>query len=268
MSRRITLSLIFVTLLCGPCLGQGIMDSVFGSSGLGLWGSPNTGQFNYQQHQNGSMYPGGGQQTMQQPGYQQPQEGYGQPGGYPPQGYGYQPPPPYATQQGVYSDWHANQPPPPQGPPPVQYSAPVTQQQPSYHPQQDYGQQPPQLRPGQYSPSYPQPQVFDENLPAGAVRITTTTPDGTTIQYYPPSGDQEEQQINQPQQRRQKPRTAARQSAPKPQPQAAEQPQASAPSQTGGAIAMPRPVEIPQEQDPRAGWGAALNRAPSAPAGR
>jgi hypothetical protein len=31
---------------------------------------------------------------------------------------------------------------------------------------------------------------------------------------------------------------------------------------------MPRPVEIPQEQDPRAGWGAALNRAPSAPAGR
>lgn len=252
--------MVLMTLLCGPCMGQGIMDSVLGPGGLGLYGAPSSGQFNYQQYQNGSMYPGG-QQSYQQP------EAYGQQQAYPPQGYGYQAPPPYATQQGVYSDWHVNQPPQQQGPPPVQYSAP-SPQQPSYGQQQAYGQPAPQLRPGQYSPSYPQPQapqMFDENLPAGAVRITTTTPDGTTVQYYPPAGEQEEQRVNQPQQRRQKPRSTARQTAPKPQQQTVEQTQAPGPSQAGGSIAMPRPVEIPKEQDPRSGWGAALNRPPSSP---
>ena len=259
MARKISMVILVSALLCGPCMAQGFMDSILGPSGMGLYGGSNPGQFNYQQYQNGSMYPGG-QQSMQQPGSEQP-------GGYPPQPYGYQPTPPYATQQGVYSDWHVNQPQGPQGPPPVQYSAPSAPQ-PGYPQQQVYGQQQPQLRPGQYSPTYPQPQGFDENLPAGAVRITTTTPDGTTVQYYPPSGDQEEQQMNQPPQRRQKPRAAARQSAPKPQQQAVEQAQPSAPAQTGGSIAMPRPVEIPKEQDPRAGWGAAVNRVPSSPQAR
>lgn len=251
MAHKIILALLISALLCGPCMAQGLMDSVLGPGGLGLYGNANPGPFNYQQYQNGSMYPGG-QQSMQPP------DG-GQQGAYPQQGYGYQVPP-YATQQGVYSDWHANQPSAPQGPPPVQYSAPP--QQPAYGPQQAYGQQAPPLRPGQYSPSYPQSQVFDENLPAGAVRITTTTPDGTMVQYYPPSGDQEEQ-VNQPPQRRQKPRNAPRQSAPKPQQQAVEQPQVSTQGPSGGSIAMPRPVEIPKEQDPRAGWGAAVNRLPS-----
>ena len=260
MARRLTLALAIVTLVCGPCMGQGFMDSVLGAGGLGLWGNANTGQFGYQQFQNGSMYPGG-QPSMEQPGYQQPPPGYAQPGGAPPQGYGYQPAPPYATQQGVYSDWHVNQPQAQQGPPPVQYQAPV--QQPSYGPQQGYAHPATQLRPGQYSPSYPQPGSFDENLPAGAVRITTTTPDGTTIQYYPPSGDQDEEQVRQPPQRRQKPRTQARQTAQKPQQQAVEQPQTSGQNQATGSIAMPRPVEIPKEQDPRAGWGAAMNRIPT-----
>lgn len=258
MATRIILAIIFMTLLCGPSMGQGFMDSVLGPGGLGLWGGPSSGQFNYQQYQQGTMYPGGQQgmqgQTNQQPYQEGPQ------GGYPPAGYGYQMPP-YATQQGVYSDWHVNQPAAPQGPPPVQYSAPGP-------PQAVYGQQAPELRPGQYSPSYPQPQLFDENLPAGAVRITTTTPDGTTVQYYPPSDDPENQQVNQRPQRRQKPRTASRQAAPKPQQQTGEQLQSSSTPQTGGSIAMPRPVEIPQEQDPRAGWGAALNRAPASPSAR
>lgn len=264
MTRKITMVMLISMLMCGQCLAQGFMDSILGPGGIGLYGASNTGQFNYQQYQNGSMYPAAAQQSMQQPGYDQS-------GGYPPQQYGYQPPPPYGAQQGLYSDWHVNQPQGPQGPPPVQYSAPAPQ--PGYAPQpmaqqQAYSQPASQPRSEQYSPSYPQPQGFDENLPAGAVRITTTTPDGTIVQYYPPSGDQEEQQVNQPSQRRQKPRTAARPATPKPKQQASEQPQVSAPSQAGGSIAMPRPVEIPKEEDPRAGWGAAVNRVPSAPQAR
>jgi hypothetical protein len=114
------------------------------------------------------------------------------------------------------------------------------------------------LRPGQYSP-HTQPQAFDENLPSGAVRITTQTPDGTTVQYYPPAG---EEIAPMPKPRRdQGPNKPARVKKP-----AQEQGPAPAANQnTSGSIAMPRPMEIPQGQDPRSGWNSLSSGAPAAP---
>jgi hypothetical protein len=142
---------------------------------------------------------------------------------------------------------------------------------------QPQAQQRPPLRPGQYTPGPPPPpgpppgppQVSAEDLPAGAVRITTTTPDGTTVQFYPPSGEPYQQDPGlaapqQPRRIRAKPATAKPTDARTAQPR--ERTAGAAPPE--GGIAMPKPVEIPQSQDPRQGWGAAINRAPVAPEAR
>jgi hypothetical protein len=260
----------------GPAFGQGILDSIFGAGGLGLWGSGDPSQqFNYQQYYGDPQQ--GMQQMQQQALYGQQPGAAGYPQGYPqqgyaPQGYGYQGTPGYyyPGQQGVYSDWQNYQAPPqgaaPAGPPPVRYTAPPGQVAPA--PQMQGAMPAPApgatggapLRPGQYSPSYP-PQGDVESLPSGAVRVTTTTPDGTTIQYYPPTGEPMEGQpgVRQPA-RRAQPSTATKPRRMKPREQTA------GPTDTSGgdsSVAMPRPVEIPQGQDPRSGWGPAVNRMPS-----
>ncbi|MFH0960201.1 MAG: hypothetical protein V1897_16020 [Pseudomonadota bacterium] len=251
--------LIAMILILTPAVGsaQGILDSVMGPGGLGIWGGGNSNQFNYQQFQ--------GQEQAQQQGYNQGPNPYAQPApGYgPPQGYSAPPAYPNYSQQGVYSDWQNYQGPAesPQGPPPVRYTAPPPQQT---APPQSYGVapqvgQPQQLRPGQYSP-HTQPQAFDENLPAGAVRITTQTPDGTTVQYYPPAGE-EAPPVPKPR-RGQSANKPARVKKP-----AQEQSSAATTNQNagGGSIAMPKPMEIPRGQDPRTGWNSFGGGVPSTP---
>lgn len=258
---KVALIITLVTLTPVVCFAQGILDSVLGPGGLGVWGGGGSNQFNYQQFQ--------GQEAAGQQGYQQGQNPYAQqaPGYGAPPGYGAQPPPAYPNySQGVYSDWQNYQQPPsaPQGPPPISYTAPPPQQVPPQYgpPTAEYGQQ--QLRPGQYSPNQA-PPLFDDNLPSGAVRITTQTPDGTTVQYYGPQGDEGDQQVaaRQPRARRGQPSTQAA----KPKRQAQDQAASSGtPQAPGTSIAMPRPVEIPQGQDPRSGWNSSFNRmAPVAP---
>jgi len=106
------------------------------------------------------------------------------------------------------------------------------------------------------------PPEFVEDLPAGAVRVTTTTPDGTTVQYYPPSGElEDEQAVARPRPRQQaRPRQAAA-GAQRARPPAAAQQQVEVSTQSRADIAMPKPVQIPQTQDPRSGWDAGLGRA-------
>lgn len=258
---RILIAVVLIVAFQGVAFGQGILDSVLGPGGLGIWGG-SSNQFDSQ--------PSYGAPQMPQQGYQQP--GAAMPG----QPQGYQP---YYNQQGVYSDWH-NQQPAMQVPPgqqPVvqeQYEAPPQpqyQQQPyqqQYAAPQQYGppQQPARrqapLRPGQYAPDR-NPAAMGagtaEDLPSGAVRITTTTPDGTTVQYYAPTGEVDEGDQVRPRPRRQAPRPARER-------QSQQQTDQSGAVQQGNApIAMPRPVQIPQGQDPRYGWGTAVDRAPSAP---
>ncbi|MDA8406510.1 MAG: hypothetical protein M0T73_06605 [Deltaproteobacteria bacterium] len=254
---KIALITILAILIPAVCFGQGILESVLGPGGLGVWNGVGANQFNYQQFQ--------GQQPNQpmQQGYEQGQNPYAQPN------QGYAPPPAYPNynQQGVYSDWQNYQQPSnaPQGPPPVSYTAPPQQGPPPNQNQVPVAQgRQPQPPPGQY-PSYPQSQQFDENLPAGAVRITTQTPDGTTVQYYPPQGEDME---NQPISAR-KPKQRRGQVAPTParvkKPAQEQRTSAGAHEGQGTSIAMPHPVEIPQGQDPRSGWNSFNRGAPTAP---
>ena len=263
---KIALILTFVLLTPVLCFAQGVLDSVLGPGGLGVWGGGGSNQFNYQQFQGQAAGP------ESQPGYQQganpysqPAPGYGAPQGYAAPGYAGPPPAnPNYSQQGVYSDWQNYQQPQsaPQGPPPVSYAAPPTQQapQPTQAPLAQAGQG--QLRPGQYSQSQ-QPPLFDDNLPAGAVRITTQTPDGTTVQYYPPQGENlDEQAVSGRQTRVRRGQSQPKQAGAKKQIHA---PQSAATQGSGTSIAMPRPVEIPQGQDPRSGWNSFKSGAPVAP---
>jgi hypothetical protein len=255
----------------GTAFSQGILDSIFGAGGLGLWGSGDPSQFNPQQHYGTPQDAQMQQQALYGPGgYPQgyAPQGYAQQG-YAPQGYGSQGTPGYyyPGQQGTYSDWQNYQVPPqtaaPAGPTPVRYTAPPGQ---AAAPQVQGALPAPApvarggapLRPGQYAPNQP-PQEGVEALPSGAVRITTTTPDGTTVQYYPPAGEPMEGQpaVRQPTRRVQpagttKPRRI----------RAREKTSSGAASGNASSVAMPRPVEIPQGQDPRSGWGPAVNRMP------
>ncbi len=253
---KIALITILSILIPAACFGQGILESVLGPGGLGVWNGGGSNQFNYQQFQ--------GQQPNQaaQQGYQQGPNPYAQPN------QGYAPPPGYPnySQQGVNSDWQNSEQPTnaQQGPPPVSYIAPPPQQGPPPNAGPIAQGRQPQPAPGQY-PSYQQPQQFDENLPAGAVRITTQTPDGTTVQYYPPQGEDMENQpvaVRHPKQRR-------GQAAPKPgrakKPVQEHQTSTGTTEGPGTSIAMPRPVEIPQGQDPRSGWNSFNRGAPVAP---
>ncbi len=209
---------------------------------------------------------------------------------YAPQQQQYQPPQTYAAPQQQYQQQYADpqqqyapqqqqyQPPQQQYAPPTRQPARQqsrTQRRParqtqaaapvpppvSVQPQYATPQAPPQgpaLQQGQYVPN--QQQMTAENLPAGAVQMTTTTPEGTQVQYYPPPGMAPEQApAMQPPPRRIKPRAAAaRAKAAKPQVRGNAAPEGE--TEIAPSIPMPRPVEIPQGQDPRAGWGAAINR--------
>jgi len=262
MIRISAIVLTLVVALSGSALAQGgFMDAVFGPGGLGLWGGGDPSQFNVQQHY------GPPPQDYGQQGYQQQGAPYGYQQGYPPQGYSYPQGQamPYGNQPGVYADWYnypQGQTQAPSGPPPVRYTAPPGQAAPT---PQVQAAPPPQaqapaagqaapynapLRPGQYSPSQIPPGSVDE-LPAGAVRVTTTTPEGTTVQFYPPEGQPMSVQPGSQQQ----PRRIRSQPAAKRRPsQPREQSAATAPSSTDTSVVMPKPVEMPSGQDPRAGW--------------
>lgn len=276
MVRIAIAALVLVLVIPGLAPAQGLLDSIFGSGGLGLWGSGSDSgsQFNPQSYggyqypgsQGQQPYPGGAQAA---PGYPQ---GYAPPGygpqapGYYPQGQGY-----YPQQQGMYSDWQ-NYPYGAAGTAPqTQYSAPPQQYQaPQQYTGPPAGAQPPApaqrgtavaptLRPGQYSPG--QLPTTSDDLPPGAVSITTTTPEGTRVEYYPPAGEPTEGARGavrpRPRQQRQPSAggaTAARRTQPKEQSAVGGAASGSAP------IAMPSPVEIPRGQDPRSGWGPAVNR--------
>jgi len=284
MLRTGILVLALVCALQGQVLAQGILDSIFGPSGLGLWGDNFSGQFNSPEpYAAGNQMPGPmpNQGYPQAPGYQQqyypPQQSYG-PQGYGPQGQGYYPQP--GGQPGVAAQQQYSH--PQQYASPGQYGAqqyapqqqaPVQQ----YYPQQAAppagGQRPAtsqrpasaNLRPGQYNPT-PQPgapgqlPIAADDLPPGAVSITTTTPEGTRVEYYPPAGEQ-----GPPASVRQRPRQPKRSTAAPAQPrriQPREQTSGVGPDASAAPIAMPKPVEIPGGQDPRAGWGAAVNQGP------
>lgn len=276
MIRTIIIMTVFL-LTAGNCFGQGLLDSVLGPGGLGVWGSnQNISTPNY------GPYGSGAPDAQYQP--PQPQQ-------YPPQSQAQTPMHPGYNQPGVYGDWQ-NYPPAVTGTPDqMQYPAsadgsPVQQQAPPQYQaqQQQYQRQAPQAQGGrplswQAPPGQPQPQaaqrsqamqgqaqpqqgppqVSADDLPAGAVRITTTTPDGTSVEYYPPAGEpmygpqQAPAMQPQPQQQPAQPRRLKHK-------QAKEQKPAQA-SPSRGPIAMPKPVPMPQNQDPRYGWGVA----PSAP---
>lgn len=295
MIRIGVIACVMIIAFQGFAFGQGLLDSVLGPGGLGLWSGDSSRQFNPQGYQ--------GPQPQQQQYYQPPAapgQQYPQAAGYPQQYYG--------QQQGVYSDWQNQQPAvigspdqygaSPQYPEQQQYAEqPQYQQYPAqqqYPPQQQYQQQyppqqqqyaPPQqqyaapqvpasqprgpqqpLRPGQYSPAQGTTgpgQVRAEDLPPGAVRMTVTTPEGTTVQYYPPTGEPDSESVARPP--RQKRPAAPKPTRAKQVQQQTEQTSGVGPQQGAAPIAMPKPVEIPKGQDPRYGWGAAVDRAPSAP---
>jgi hypothetical protein len=303
MLRTGLLTIAMIVALQGFCFGQGFLDSLLGPSGLGLWGG---GDAASQQYNNPQMW-GGAQGPQQQP-YQQPgapgqqQMTYppagaqGYPQGYPQQGYGYPQAPGYGQpQQGVYSDWQ-NYPPAPIGgdqqqyAPPQGTSAPQQYQTPQQYPAQQQYQAPqrytappvqaaptrptqaapgqPSLRPGQYVPGQA-PVAAADDLPPGAVRMTTTTPEGTRVEYYPPADEPGlPQSAAQPPVRRLKPKPAATKAQSAKQVRPREQTVGGTETTGGAPIAMPKPVQIPQGQDPRYGWGAAVNRGPVAPAAR
>ncbi len=212
-----------------------------------------------------------------------PQQGYDQPAGQAPGAapYGYQPPAAGAyPQQGQYA--------PPQGPPlqaqygpppagQQQYAPPPPRPQGQYGPQQEqYPQQQGQYGPpqgaqqqqqGQYGPQQgaqprEQGQPDQDNdmigIPSGAVRVTTQTQDGTTVQYYPPVGQPATAPAPPPQVR---PGVRAKRAASGGKPIRQVQRKKPGPGgqevdslESGGYIATPMPVEIPKNRDPRLGF--------------
>jgi hypothetical protein len=268
MFRLFAITIALIVALQGAALAQGgMLDSILGPGGLGLWGSGDPNQFNAQQYY-GPPPQEPTQQPYQQPAMpgQQPGSPYGYQQSYPPQGYGnpQYPGSPYGSQPGVYSDWHnyPAQDQAPSGPPPVRYSPPPGQAAPAPQVQAGppgYPAAPPgaPLRPGQYSPNQGMTQgpAGVDDLPAGAVRVTTTTPEGTTVQFYPPDGQPVTGQPRVQPQTRQQRAPGAKPRQPQTQTQRREQQGAAAPS-TGSdvSVVMPKPVEIPSGQDPRAGW--------------
>ncbi|MEJ2715991.1 MAG: hypothetical protein P8182_02460 [Deltaproteobacteria bacterium] len=263
MLRVLMVALALTVALQGMAYGQGFVDSILGPGGLGFWGTPQgqqpiANQFNSPQFYQGSQGPNG--QYFQQPGvqvqpptvtYSQPAApGYAQPG-VAPQPYGY-PNQGYVSQPGVYGQWQNYQAAPTGAPPPVRYSAQQPQAPPGTPAPAASMQSP--LRPGQYSPRQGPPMEDDvDRLPPGALRITTTTPEGTTVQYYPPAGQAVPRERTVREQPRRRPARSAARSRKReaPQTQAVE---SSSASETG-QVAMPKPVQIPSGRDPRSGWG-------------
>ncbi len=277
----VVIALVF-SLQC-QASAQGFLDSIFGPSGLGLWGDSFTSQFNSPEpYAAGNQMPGQMpyQGYPQAPGYQQqypPQQGYapqqyapqgqsyypqpeGQVGAAPPQQYSY--PQQYASPQQYGGQQYG-----PQQQAPVQQFAPQQQAAPANEQRATRTQRAPAaagLKPGQYSPTQ-QPMasgqlpIRADDLPPGAVSISTTTPEGTRVEYYPPAGEQAP-----PAGVRQRPRQQ-KQSTPSPAQPRRIQHREQMTSENGteasaAPIAMPKPVEIPGGQDPRSGWGAAVNQ--------
>ncbi|MDQ7781700.1 MAG: hypothetical protein RDU20_02395 [Desulfomonilaceae bacterium] len=279
MKRAGMVIMVLFVVLPSTAWSQGLLDSIFGQSGMGLWGTGPPNTFDSPQYYGGSAAPSG--QPQQQPAYPQ---GYGDPQGYgypqpygtpqgygDPQGYGYQQAQPgYGyPQQGYQPQWQGYQ--QPQAAPQVQYSTPQAQApQPGSQPV-TVQVQPQAAAPVQQQGAASQPTDsgydFDPNLPAGAVKITTTTPEGTTIQYYPPTAQPAQQEPavspSPPQRPQAQPRRLRASQA-----GSSEQGRPGSSPERQSSIAMPKPVEIPHGQDPRAGWGPAVNRAPSAPGPR
>jgi hypothetical protein len=280
MLRTGLITIAMIAALQGICFGQGFLDSILGPGGLGLWGSGDAPSQQYNNPKMGRGAQGPTQQLYQQPaasGQQQttyppagaqayprsyPEKGYG----YPQQGYSYQ-------QQGVHGDpqqYSATQvssapqqhQAPQQSRAPQQYTAPLAQATPG-RPAQAAPRQP-SLRPGQHAPGHA--PVTADDLPPGAVRMTTTTPEGAWVQYYPPTDEPGAPQgtIQRPaRQLKPKPAAAKAQSVKRAQPHA--QTTNGTESPDSSAIEMPK---IPQSLDPRNGWDTAVNRGPVAPAAR
>jgi hypothetical protein len=270
---------------------QGFLDSIFGPSGLGLWGDSFTSQFNSPEPQAaGNQMPGQMYQGYPQaPGYQQQyypsQQGYAPqqyaPQQYAPQGQGYYPqpggqvgatPPQQYSQPQQYASpqQYGEQQYAPQQQAPVQQFTPQQQAAPT-DVQRNRTQRAPAasgLRPGQYSPT-PQPAapgqlpISADDLPPGAVSISTTTPEGTRVEYYPPAGEQGPPAAGvrqRPRQQKQGTPSAAQPRRIQPREQMTSD---SGTENSSAPIAMPKPVEIPGGQDPRSGWGAAVNQGPA-----
>lgn len=267
--KRAFLTVLIVISACGVCSAQGFLDSVFGTGGLGLWNSGDQFQPQVGAPQQQS-YPG-------MPGNpQNPQQPYAQNA-------------PVQQSQGVYSDWYSQPPAQMDGQDYQQGQYPAQQQQ-YYPPQQQpaYPQAQPQVQaqPGPVQPpsagaprrpvratTRPQPNpqaqqptqpyyagpqpLAAEDLPAGSVRMTTTTPEGTRVEFYPPTG--EYVVPPQPQPAQVKPKRVRQGQARQLQ---AEQQTVAQPESN---IPMPKPVQIPQAQDPRMGFNPAMGRAPQAP---
>ncbi|MEW6529513.1 MAG: hypothetical protein AB1473_01675 [Thermodesulfobacteriota bacterium] len=281
MIRIVAFTLAIVVSLSGLAFAQGgFLDSIFGPSGLGLWGG-GYDQQSVQQYNSPGFYgaPNPAQQSYgqwpgQQPdmGYQQ-QMGYQQPAPYYPQP-GYGETGPYPSPGATHPDWYQQQqqqqytqtPPPPveYGPAPVQTPAPAPPQVRAARPAQPAPRAAARPAPGRgQDPGAQIPR--DEALPSGAVKITTITPQGTRVEYYPPPPgmEQPDQAAVRPQRRPAATRTPA-QTERKPEARRIA-PSPSAADSSGSSIAMPSPVQVPKGQDPRSGWGAAVDRGPRAP---
>jgi hypothetical protein len=261
MVRVAAIVLVMLLALNTSVFGQGVIDSVLGSGGLGFWGNSQYQQSVSQQFNSPQFYGAPqsyGQQGFQQPpgGQTQPQQMYQPPvqGGYSP-GYGQPYQNTYRDQSGVYSDWHTY---PPAGtqnyPPPAQPQV-TRQPAPQVQAGQDARRQP--LRPGQYSPSQQPPGYDVDQLPDGAVQVITTTPDGTTVQYYGPRVQQAQPRPAVAGPKRPKPRQASARTGEKTSKPAKGEGKAQDQVTT---VAMPKPVKLPTNRDPRTGWEAAVNR--------
>lgn len=299
MLRTGLITIAIIAVLQGICFAQGgFLDSIMGPGGLGLWGG---GGGASQQYNNPKMWrdaQGSTQQPYQQPaasGQQQitypPAGAQAYPRSYPEKGYGYPQQEYSCQQQGVHGD-PQNCPPASIGGNPQQYSATQVSSAPEQHqaPQQYPAPQQPQapqqytappaqatpgrpaqaaprqpsLRPGQHAPGHA--PVTADDLPSGAVRMTTTTPEGAWVQYFPPTDEPGAPQdtIQRPaRQLKSKPAAAKAQSVKRAQPHG--QTTSGTESSDSSAIEMPK---IPQSLDPRNGWDTVVNRGPVAPAAR
>jgi len=245
---KVGIAVMLAVLFChGAAFGQSLLDSVFGSSGLGVLGAPQgSPSFDDPRYYSGNVNADPNQQVGQptQPGYPQgydpqypPQTyGYGQSQNAPQQPYYPQAPSQPTAQESVPRYGAAPAPPAPQASPSVRPSP------------RSSGQSQRQRTARQRPATSPQETTgkFGDPLPPGAVRITTTTPEGITVQYYPPAEAPENEQAYS---QRPRPRAAASR-APRSEQQATQ----VRPESVGSSIAMPKPVPIPQGQDPRMGW--------------
>jgi hypothetical protein len=265
MLRKGMLVIALIVASQAPCFGQGLLDSIFGPSGLGVW-SGNSSSLTNQQFQSPSPQQLPSYPNQQYQGTASPQNPY------------------YNNQQGVYSDWQTPRPTTAGSTGQVRYPTQQQYQVPQYSNQPQDGRRwvrPPQqmtpqrqpvqaqmqpMLPRQYPPG--PPVVSPEDLPAGSVRITTTTPSGTTVQFYPPAGEQAPAPgvappvpaaaPHGPRHIRVKRSTGKRAIARTIHSNSRRHGPTAQPS----GIAMPKPVEVPQG-DPRYQWG--VNQAPVAP---